>query len=197
MTDFAHLLDWLEGRLEPAAAAQVAAAVERDAHLAAGVAWIQRFHGLAADVVLETPPAEVRSRLAQRFAAARPAPPSARQRVQAVLTFDSLSTRPVGVRAGLAPPGQRHVVLESEAADVAVDVYEEDVRWRVEGQLLPHGDEAPVAAELLLREPAGDVVAAASADADGGFALGAVPRAAYRLEVQWGDVVVEAELDLR
>ncbi|MDP9398932.1 MAG: carboxypeptidase-like regulatory domain-containing protein [Actinomycetota bacterium] len=196
MTGFEQVLDWLEGRLAPVQAARVAAAVEADPELAAVAAWLGEFRAAAAGTVLEEPPAHVHALLLRRFAAYRPAPPTPLRRLRAVVSFDSSGASAVGVRAGAAVAGQRHVVLESEAVDVALDVYDEDVARRVEGQLLPPGTEEIAGAEVRLLGPGGDLVAAASAGPSGVFALPPVPAGGYMLQVRWDGLVVDADLEL-
>lgn len=195
MTSLEQVVDWLEGRLSPAEAERVAVAVEGDAELTSMVAWLRRFHAATADVVLERPPARVHDLLVQRFAAYRPAPPSALRRLQAAVIFDTAWSSAVGVRAGVAAAGQRHVVLETEPLDVALDIYQDDTAWRVEGQLLPPGTGEVLDAEVRLL--AGDaVVATVVADPTGMFALAAVPAGGYVLQVRWDGLVVDSDLDL-
>lgn len=65
---FVQLLDWLEDRLPPEEAQQVAAAVAADSALRETAAWIQEFGCLTDGVVLTNPPPSLRQRLEALFA---------------------------------------------------------------------------------------------------------------------------------
>jgi hypothetical protein len=195
MVAFRDVLDWVEGRLEPAAAERVRHAVEADPALGEAARWITSFRAAAATHRLEAPPAHVRELLMRRFEAYRPAPPTVLERVRAAIGFDSALGEPLlGVRAG-ASTSTRHLVLTTEQADVALDLYPEDRSVRVEGQVLPADDAAPATGTVqLLRQ--GAVLAEATADATGRFALPPVPGGEVTVTVTVGTTVVEAVLSL-
>jgi len=195
MVTFETVLDWVEGRLDEQAGEQVRLAVAADPELAALAQWIRTFQRAAAPLRLEAPPPAVRESLIQRFAARNPPPPSPVQRVRAVITFDSALSAPVlGIRAG-APRGTRHLVLESDQADVALDLYPEGQAVRVEGQLLPRADAASGAGVVELRRGE-DLLAVVQADETGVFALPPVPRGEARLTAVLQTVHLSADLTI-
>jgi len=195
MVMFRDVVDWAEGRLEPEAAERVRLAVEADPSLAATADWVRSFRTAASRERLEAPPAHVRELLVRRFAAYRPAPPTLVERLRAVIGFDSALGAPaMGVRAG-ATTSTRHVVLTTDLADLALDLYPEDRRVRLEGQLLPVDPEASAAGTVqLLRD--GAVLVTATADGTGRFALAPLEAGEAILIVTLGRSVLEAELDL-
>jgi hypothetical protein len=66
---FSQLLDWIEGRLTEEEAAEVARLVESaDSETKETVAWLRAFARIANEVVLASPPEEVREALVARFA---------------------------------------------------------------------------------------------------------------------------------
>lgn len=195
MVAFRDVLDWVEGRLEPAAAERVSRAVEADPALGEAVRWITSFRTAAAATRLEAPPAHVRELLVRRFAAYYPPPPTAIERVRATIGFDSALGMPVlGVRAG-ATTSTRHLVLTTDALDVALDLYAEDRSVRVEGQVLPAHDDASAAGTVSLARD-GAVLATAESDETGRFALPPVPAGEVIVTVVLGATAVEAELVL-
>jgi hypothetical protein len=195
MVAFRDVLDWVEGKLEPAAAERVRRAVEADPSLGEAAQWIRSFRTAAAAERLEAPPAHVRELLMRRFAAYRPAPPTALERIRAAIGFDSALGEPLlGVRTG-ATISTRHLVLTTDPADVALDLYPEDRSVRVEGQVLPNDDEASAAGTVsLLRD--GAVLARAPFDETGRFALPPVPAGEAILTIALGTSSIEADLVL-
>lgn len=197
MPDFEQVLDWLEGGLGPHEAAAVAAAVEADPELARLAAWLRTFLGLAADTSMDVLPDRVHAALSEQFRVHRPAPPRSMRHFVATIRFDTATAaRPVGVRAGTVGAGQRHLVLDSEMMDIALDVYSQDGAWVVEGQLLPRGAGQATPAQVRLLGTAGGVAASSFPDESGSFALDVAVAGRYGLHVLWGDVVVEADLEL-
>ncbi len=123
---FQRLLDWVEGRLPEAEAAQVTRQVARaDPSTRELVAWLRAFQKLRHAVILETPPPEVREILRQRFAAycQEQRPPSIWRRLAGVLLFDS-RTQPglVGLRSQAAQVRPRQLIYTTEVADLALHI---------------------------------------------------------------------------
>lgn len=192
---FRDVADWIDGRLDEQAAGRVAAAVAQDRALQHAADWYRTFRHTAARMPLESPPQEVHDLLVRRFAAMRPPAPGFFERVRAAIAFDSATARPaVGVRA--ADTGvTRHLVIESGAVDVALDLYPEDRHVRVEGQLLPPDPDAPAGGTVrLLRD--GVQLAVADADDTGHFALPPVPPGEAVLLAEIGDLAVEAAVTI-
>jgi len=192
-----QVLDWLEGRLPPEEAAAVAAAVAADPELASIAAWLRQFRSLASTVSMDELPPSAHAFLLEQFHAHRPAPPRPHRHLVAVLRFDSSeAARPVGVRAVAAGAGPRHLVLESADVDIALDVYGADGAWVVEGQLLPRVHGPLSAAQVRLVALPGGAITSSFPDSSGSFTMDLVAVGRTQLQVLWGDVVVEAELEL-
>lgn len=204
--DFADVVDWLEGRLDP----QAAAALERlvlvgDREVLATVAWWRRFRA-ASSLTAEPVPDALATRLRSLRLDAGAGPsrdPSWLDRlvgtVRARLSFDSLHT-PGLAMARSTLDATRQLVFSAPGLDIAVDVSE------------THGDELTAVAQLL---PLDDGVEAAGvwvrtwahtgllseqrSDALGRIELGVLPSDVVILEVDrspaWA--AVQAELDLR
>jgi hypothetical protein len=192
-----QVLDWLEGRLAPEDAAAVAAAVEADPELASIAAWLRNFLALASTARMDELPPRTHAFLREQFALHRPAPPRPHRQLFATLRFDSAeAARPVGVRAAAAGAGPRHLVLESEELDIALDVYPAARAWAVEGQLLPRGDLPVTAAQVRLVGVPGGVVASSFTDSSGSFTMDLAMAGPHLLQVLCGDLAVDAELEL-
>ena len=195
---FERLLDWVEGRLDPVAAAEVAACLDgADAATLATLEWIRGFQRSASAMVFESPPAQVREALRHRFAAAYPPEPAFVERLRAALRFDSWTAVGLaGARGADLAEAERHLVFSVPGLDLAVDVYPAgEGMARVEGQLLPlSGTGAAIREVRLVAE--GTVVGEADADPHGSFAfLLPVPTGRYALELA-GPPAVVVDLDL-
>ncbi len=140
--EFARLLDWAEGRLSE----QEARAVEEQVAAAgsstrADVAWIRAFARISKDIVIASPPSEVRDTLVDRFEtyAEGKQQPGFLERLIATLTFDSNLQPAPGLRSAGISESQRQLVYSTEAADVAISVRPRarDRLLDVYGQILP------------------------------------------------------------
>lgn len=193
-----RLMDWLEGRLGPEEAEEVAVLVARaqageDPSLAERAAWCRQFLRHAAQAVVEDPPRTARIAVLQAFAnrgASLDPGPSLVHTAEVV--FDSRRDL-TGVRSGAASTSWS-LVLSAPGVDVAVDVAARGPTARLGGQVLPLG-RGP-AGHVVLR--AGDAVAARDeADTHGLFSLGNHPPGPYVLTVEMGAATVRCPLELR
>lgn len=198
--DFAALADWLDGRLDVAAADRVAAAVQRgDPGLLAAVDWLRGFQRGAEALPMYTPPPLVRQQLRQHFDRWSKAKAILEQpavRLRAVVMFDSRMDRPLTAVRGRADTDVVHLGYRSDLADLVVDVHPlPDGRVRLEGQVLPIEDGVAPVFEARVTGP-GIEVRTVDGDELGRFALGPVPVEADELQVGNGELILLAPLDL-
>jgi len=191
----ADVADWIDGRLDERVATRVAAAVAADPELQAAAEWYRTFLTASARMPLHSPPQEVRDLLMRRFATYRPPTPGFLERVRAAISFDS-ATAQVALGVRTADTGvARHLVIESDAVDIALDLYPEDRQVRVEGQLLPPDPEAPASGTVrLVRD--GAELAVAEADHTGRFALPPVAAGDVLFTAEVSGASVEADVTL-
>lgn len=193
---FTHLVDYVEGRLDPAAAATTARTLEStDVPTERALAWIRTFHDVAGRLPLEAPPVRVRYYLRRQFeAAATRTPPLARlpRRLLAILTFDSRADLAVaGVRSGDTDLSSTSLAFSSDVADVLVDLSPAgDGLLRLDGQMLWADGEASPLLEVRLTGPD---FAAEVHDSDdlGRFAFVRVPARVDQLVLHTEDVDIE------
>ena len=199
--DFAALLDWLEGRLDPAAAEQVAAQVaQADERTRRTVDWLEGFLATARALPLHEPPPIVRQSLNQHFARwsrARAELDRRPREVHAQLLFDShQDLAPAGVRAGTGDDDAVHLVYTAEEGDLLVDVYRLGAGLvRLDGQvLLAQPQEAPIFEASVT----GAGFSARTRDGDelGRFSLRDVPEGHCQLKATNGLITIVADLDL-
>jgi len=177
---FARLLDWVEGRLsdeEQQAIAEQLASAGAATH--ATLEWLRKFRAVSADIVLESPPPELRAQLAERFAAHTWRGPGLLQRLVATLTFDSsLQPALAGVRSAGVPP--RQMIYATQIIDVALHIERRpfDQGFDINGQVFPKSTVAPsdFGAQLLHGSLE---VAAAGVDDLGEFAFEALQPGRY------------------
>lgn len=140
---FELLLDWVEGRLPSAAAQDVAQQVATASEeIQAQVQWLTAFARLSEQIVLVTPPPDVRATLAQRFAdyAHTRQQPGLLQRLVATLTFDNLLQPAVaGLRAGESDSARQYI-FATTLADVALNIqpHQQGEQLDLIGQILPN-----------------------------------------------------------
>jgi hypothetical protein len=199
--DFATLLDWLEGRLDPDAARRVAVRVaEADERTRGTVEWLRGFLGTAHALPLDEPPPIVRQHLAQHFArwSRAQAELDFRPRVVHVrMLFDSRQDlAQVGVRAGASDEDVIHVVYSAAEGDLLIDAYRlGSGSVRLDGQvLLAEPQEAPVFEASVAGE--GFVIRTKDGDELGRFSLSGVPEGRCQLTATNGLITIVADLDL-
>lgn len=182
--EFARLLDWVEGRLPE----REARAVEERLATAgsttrADVAWLRAFARISEDIVIASPPSEVRDTLIERFEAYAEGEqqPGLLKRLVATLTFDSSLQPAPGLRAGSVMESQQ-LVYSTDAADLAMIVRRRprDELLDLDGQILPvNSTDSGVFGVQLLDGPS-EVATTATNDL-GEFTFKAVPPGVYEM----------------
>jgi len=199
--DFGTLLDWLEGRLDPAAAEQVAARVAgADERTRRTADWLRGFLAAARTMPMHEPPPIVRQSLNQHFARWSRARAELDQRprdVRAQLLFDSRQDlAPAGVRTGALDDDAVHLVYTAAEGDLLVDVFPLGAgRVRIDGQvLLSESQGAPIFEASV----AGAGFTARTKDGDqlGRFCLRDVPEGHCQLRATNGVITMVVDLDL-
>jgi hypothetical protein len=185
------LVDMVEGRFTPDA--PMLAHLAECPTCASSVAWLERVLGLMrSDSSVDAPPALV-ARAKRLFQVQPPAArPSLRQRIAAVLSFDSAATPlAFGMRTGVA--GERQLLFNAGELDVDLRIAPSSASlpggqagWALSGQILG----ADGGRQIELRGPAG--TATAAINALGEFTLAPVAAGAYTLTLQLDDL----DLDL-
>jgi hypothetical protein len=199
--DFETLLDWLDGRLDPAAAERVAAQVDvADERTRRTVAWLRGFLGTARELPLDEPPPIVRQNLKQYFARWSRARAELHQQPREVhvqLLFDSRQDVALaGVRAGTGDDHAVHLVYSADDGDLLLDVYRlEAGSVRIDGQvLLAEPQDAPIF-EASVSGP-GFTRRTMDGDELGRFTLHDVPGGHGQLTVTNGLITMLADVDL-
>ena len=192
--EFARLLDWVEGRLSE----QEAQAVERqvaaaDSATRADIAWLRAFARISEDIVIASPPPQVRDALIDRFEAyaERKRQPGLLKRLVATLAFDSGMQPAPGLRTAGTPESQRHFVYSTDAADVAIDVRPRphDELLDLDGQIFPMNGTDPGAFGVQLLDDSSEVGTTATNDL-GEFTFEAVPPGVYEVLASSGRVEI-------
>jgi hypothetical protein len=197
---FSEIVDWYEGRLDPAAALEVQRVVDAgDERTWRAVRWLQRFNAAAASLQLSTPPPIVRQNLNGAFrdwAAARPVETSAPRSVVAALVFDSRRrTSRTGTRSGPGDDETYHLAFGSDDVDVMLDVVPvAEGRVRVEGQVLPADAGTPSVFEASV-VAGGDTFRTVQGDRLGRFGFDSVPDDLSELVAHNRDLRVSVRLD--
>lgn len=184
--DLGRLLDWLEGRLDPAAAMNVQHAVEgsddRHERTRRRVEWLNEFRDLARTAIIEDPPPGFADDAMARFRDAR--------MQQALLIFDSRRDR-VGVR-GDEPSEDWSLLFDADGIGIAVDVAVSGDRLDIAGQVLIA--DPGRCRGVQLRTPDGDVDTLL--DDLGQFSLGRVDPGQHRLVVLMPDTAIGVGLSV-
>ncbi|TQK71273.1 hypothetical protein [Nocardioides sp. SLBN-35] len=197
---FTDIVDWYEGRLDPAAADEVQRAIDAgDERTWSAVRWLQRFNAASASLQLSAPPPIVRQNLRQAFrdwAAIRPVDSSAPRSVVAALIFDSRQgpTR-TGTRSGAGDDGTVHLAFGSDDVDVMLDVTPlGEHRVRIEGQVLPvDADTSPVFRASVVA--GGETFRTVEGDRLGRFAFDSVPDDVCEVVAENRDLRVSVRLE--
>lgn len=141
---FEQLIEWIEGQLAAEEAAAVARQLETaDEATRSAVAWLQAFYEFSREVVLASPPDEVRRYLARQFEATveQRNPTGFFSRLVATLTFDSHAQLvTVGARSAAAPGQERQLVYTTSLADVVLNTGTQGERLNLTGQVFPYDD---------------------------------------------------------
>lgn len=198
---FGKLLDWLEGRLDPGTAEQVAAqAAGGDERTRRTVEWLRGFLATARALPLQEPPPIVRQSLEQYFGRWSRAQAELGQQPRAVharLLFDSRQDLALaGVRAGACEDDAFHLAYTAEDGDLLVDIHPVGTGLvRLDAQvLMAQPQEAPIF-EAAVAGP-GFTVRTRDGDELGRFSLSGVPARRCQLEATNGLVTIMADLDL-
>jgi hypothetical protein len=198
--EFAWLLDWVEGRLSEQEARIIEERAATDSATRADAAWLRAFARISEDIVLASPPPQVRETLIERFKvyAESKQHPGLLQRLLATLTFDSGQQPALGWRA-ITPGSQRQFVYSTEAADVTINVRprRSDRLLNLDGHILPIDSTYPGAFGVQLLAGSSEVATTATNDLCE-FAFEAVPHGVYEMIVCSDCVEISIpQLDLR
>lgn len=191
--------DWVDGKLDPAIANQVAQAAADNPDWAGDAAWVRGLCRAGTNHPLPEPPLVLRQRLRQgfhRWARDHAAPGDRILTVRASLIFDSRRDQLELQTRGQESEPPIHLVFRSELADLVLEA-----RWagahrlRLAGQvLLGHATSSPVF-EAVIDGP-DDQVRAVNGDRFGRFST-EVSDSVDRLSVTNGEVTIVAALSLR
>ena len=183
---FDRLVDLAEGQLSPDEQTQMQAHTSACSRCTTQLAWLERVIGLMRTNDYEEPPARVAADISRVFGSYNPSPSSSpRQRIMAVLRFDSAQLRlSVGRRAGSST--DRQLLFTAETLDLEVQITQSGSLWEVSGQVL----NADARGQAELRGSAGAVQA--SLNEVGEFLLTPVPPGRYALILQ----LMTAEIEI-
>lgn len=189
-----QLMDWLENRLSPAAAAELAQAVEADPQLQERAAWLREFLELSAGLVLADPPSEVRRAATAAFTAyvQTKRPPGILQTLSAMLTSDSWQRLSLaGVRNVSLNTAPRQLIYSSDMVDVALNVQVQSGGRDIDldGQIFPLDNSEPAGFVVQLLQNGVEQRLTAS-DAGGKFSLAGLPPGHYNLVISgdWAEI---------
>jgi hypothetical protein len=162
----------------------------------ADVTWLRAFNLVSRDIVIASPPPEVRDALVETFQeyAEGKRRPGLLKRFVAELSFDSGLQSALGLRAISTPEPQREFVYCSEVADIAVSVRlrRHDGLWDFEGQIFPlDGTDAGAFGAQLLEGPS--EAASTATNHLGEFSFGAVAPGTYEVLASSDQVEVRLE----
>ena len=199
--NLARLVDWVEGRLGEDEARAVEEAVERaDADTLAKVAWLRKFRAATDNVLIGSPPRELRNALVDVFEAHARARQSTGfvRRMIAGLAFDSYLQPSTGLRAAGAQRSRRQLIYHADGLDLMVNLLARglDNDLDLDGQVLPReGEEPGLFSVQLLRD--GDETALTVVDEVGSFAFERIPPGSYELVLSADRVeILVAPLDV-
>jgi len=172
---FDRLVDLAEGRLSPDEQARVRAHTSACSRCAPQLAWLERVIRLMRTSDYEDPPPGLADDIAREFDAySATAPASLRERITAVLQFDSAQLPfAMGRRSGSSV--ERQLLFSAGRLDLEVRIRQADSQWEVSGQVL----NVDVQGLVELRSPSGEV--RAELNEMGEFLLTPVPAGRYSL----------------
>ncbi len=197
---FTEVVDWVEGRLDPADADRVQCAIDSgDERTIATARWVRTFVATAAATPLHEPPPIVRQNLRRGFDAWREAQEileQSPQRAIATLVFDSRQDLALaGVRSGAEDDEIVHLAFTCEAADVVLDLTPiGDCRMRLEGQVLLAAPDLPSAFEARVVVGTGSQ-RSVNGDELGRFVFDSVPADTSELVAENADLRVHLSWD--
>ncbi|WP_229052999.1 anti-sigma factor [Aeromicrobium sp. Leaf350] len=190
---FTTLLDWVDGRLDEAAAASVRAHVDSTPSAAEAVEWIRSFREAGTSMPLESPPSEVRQNLRDAFRRHSTMPPGT-----GPVSELSGDPRPLRVASGARSAdgeGVGHVVLEGSGVTLTLSVlHRRPELVDVHGLLTWDGSEPRP--EIVLSSPDPTARRVARPEVDGEFRLTDVARATDEVWVVSPTASLHARLDL-
>ena len=183
--NFAGLVDWMEGRLsEHEARAVEEALAEADDDTLADVAWLRKFFEATDNILIESPPQEVRDALVDVFEAKAgdQQTPGFVERVLGGLAFDSYAQPAAGLRAVDSRQSRRQLIFHADTFDLAINLLARgsDRDLDLDGQILPNDRAEPelFSVQLLCD---GAEQAMAAVDEFGSFTIQRIPPGGYEL----------------
>ena len=188
--NFASLVDWMESRLsEHEARAIEEALAEADDDTLADVAWLRKFFEATDNILIESPPQEVRDALVDVFEAKAgdQQTPGFVERVLGGLAFDSYAQPAAGLRAVDSRQSRRQLIFHADTFDLAINLLARgsDRDLDLDGQVLPNeGAEPEFFSAQLLRGDTEQVLA--TVDEFGSFAIQRIPPGTYELVLSAG-----------
>lgn len=191
---FTHLVDWVDGRLDAARAAEVELAVAGDPQLAETVAWIRSFRSAGRSMPLPAPPESVTADLKAAFRRRLGITGSSADH-RAGTTLDS---RDLGLAAGTrgaAAASVGHLVIEGGGVTVTLAVVGRGPTSVDLDGVVTAPDDGP-RAEVVLTGPDRAEARTARPDRDGRFRLDGVSRALDEIWILVGETRVHGALDL-
>ena len=197
---FLELADWVDGRLDGAAASRIVRSLG-DPATASAVRWLRGFRRVARELPMEPPPAIIRQNLRRAFARRLdPRPAAGIIELAGRLVFDSRRhLEPAGVRAVAAAGRSLHLAFSASGVDMVVDVHR-----RTDGDLLDldvqvYLDEDRPSAPVFEAVPRGAGWETRTSDGDvlGRFRLQRIGPEEVELRVTNGEVALTASIDLR
>jgi hypothetical protein len=133
---FDQLVDLAEGRLSPAEQTRLQVHASTCSRCAPQLAWLVRVIGLMRTSDYEEPPPELLSRVVQTFDAYRPpAGSSVRERIRAVLQFDS-TQMPLAPGRRSASTTDRQLLFTAGSTELELRIMQSNTLWEVSGQVL-------------------------------------------------------------
>lgn len=140
---FEKILDWLENKLTEEEAQLLAEQLaQADEESLEDLRWLQSFLQLSEEIILTSPPPEVRASLSRRFKVhiEQDQPKNFLQRIRASLTFDSCAQMAAaGLRSAGADALERQLVYTTGIAQIALYILPaaKTEHYNILGQVFP------------------------------------------------------------